>query len=466
MLYLAIIRIGMITYPHARNESGKDVDIKDVTNIMRDSTQFFCWGCGRRMVAVINGDKERHFRHYEECECNGESYIHNRGKAIFKETFDKSQAFYVEMKGLSICSHKYECPLYYSDRCEPPKSFKFNLKQYYDTSELEVFIKEHNVQPDVLLTSSKYPERKLFVEIYHTSECSPEKISSGERIIEIPVNSEKDIRMIQSGVIKESESIRFYNFHPKETVPHNAEQAILFLVTDDGRVGFDINDCSDYFPRKKVDLGSIRYGIFANNSSISSKKDFIKFCISKAYDEKRLYRDCRMCKHLDSVGEDNGFNYWRANCSSFDERIPSGNEPDRAIQCPCFELDINNAGLCDVFQDYDTYWEYLPEIDEQFHERCDSEKGEQLLSELANEMLFAPGEFNDEQKKYIDSLFELFDEEGSIRLPHQYVTQAYALAEKRNMRIVTGIVDNQRKKKFGYWRGYGFELELKLKPKM
>ena len=453
----------MVTYPNARDESGYDVNIKDVTPAMKASTQFYCWGCGKRMVAVTNGEVQPHFRHYEECECNGETYIHNRGKAVFKETFDKSQDFYAEMKGVSICSHKYECPLFNSERCVLPKSFKFNLKEYYDASEFEVYIKEYNVQPDVLLTSSTYPERKLFVEIYHTSECTSEKIAMGERIIEIRVNSESDIKTIQSGMIKESEHIRFYNFHPKETVPHNREQAILFYVTENGRVGFDINDCSDYFPREKVDLGSLRYGIFANYSSLSSQKDFIRFCISKAYDERKLYRDCRMCKHLDCLGGDNGFDFWEANCSSLDDRIPPGTMPDRAIQCPCFEFDLNNAGLCDVFQEFDRYAEYLPEIDKHFHDRCDSEAGEQSLMELSNEMLFAPGEFSDEQKKYIDSLFRLFDEEGNIRLPHEYVTQAYALAEKRNMRIVTCIADNQGKNKFGYWKRLGLNIELKLK---
>lgn len=455
----------MVTYPNARDEAGNDVNIKDVTPAMKTATRFYCWGCGKRMVAVTNGEIQPHFRHYEECDCDGESYIHNRGKGVFKETFDKSPAFYIELRGSSTCSNKEECPLYDSDRCKRPKCFRFNLKQYYDTSELEVFVKEHNVQPDVLLTSSKHPERKLFVEIYHTSKCSPEKIATGERIIEIPVNSEKDIRMIQSGEIIESESIRFYNFQPEEKTPLSIEQAILFLVTNDGRVGFDINDCSDYFPRKEVNLGEIRYGIFSNYSSITSRKDFIRFCLSKAYDEGKLFRDCRMCKHLDCIGKDDGYDFWKANCSSFDDRIPSGTMPDRAIRCSCFELDMNNAGLCDVFREYDRYWEYLPDLDEQFRYCCDSEDGEQSLTELANEMFFAPEEFSDEEKKYIDSLFELFDEEGDIRLSRQYVTQAYALAEKRNMQIVKSISSAERKNKFGYWRGFGFDIELKLKPK-
>lgn len=456
----------MITYPNARDSHGNDVNIKEVTSSMRKSTQFFCWGCGRRMVAVLNGDKEKHFRHYEECDCNGESYIHNRGKAAFKETFEKNTSFFVEIKGVSVCSNRYECPLCKSDRCTKPKTYRYDLKRYYDTAELEVYIKELKVQPDVLLKSSKFPERKLFIEIYHTSACSKEKIDTKERIIEIPVNSERDIRMIQGGVIKESDTVNFYNFHPTpEETPHNSAQAVLFLVTKDGRVGFDINDCSDYFPRKEVWLGDLRYGIFADLGSISSRKDFIRFCLSKAWDEKKLQRDCRLCKHLDGIGEDDGFNFWRADCSLFDERVPSGTTSDRAINCPCFELDLNNAGLGDVFQEFDTYWEYRPEIDNQFHECCDSFVGDDLLTDVADRMLYEPSSYSEEQKQYIDFIFELFDEEGNVRLPRQYVTQAFALAEKRKRRIVTGIASPPKNNKSGHWRGYGFEIELKLKEK-
>lgn len=456
----------MVTYPHARNEQGEDVNIKSVTPKMKASTQFFCWGCGRRMVAVTNGDMQPHFRHYEECECNGESYIHNRGKAVFKETFERSSSFLVELKGISICTHRYECPICSSDGCSRPRSFKYDLKRYFDTAELEVYIKDLKVQPDVLLTSSKFPERKLFVEIYHTSACSNEKIDTKERIIEIPVNSERDIEMIKAGVIKESETIKFYNFHPNpEETEHNVKQAILFKVTDGGMVRFDKNDCSAFFPRNKVKLGNLRYGIFADYDSITSRTRFIKFCISKAWDEGKLQRDCRLCKHLEGIGDNSDFYYWKADCSLFDDRVPSGIKPDRAIHCPCFELALDKVGLGDVFQEFDTYWEYRPEIDEQFHERCDSYAGEVLLSDIANEMLFNPSSFTEDDKKYIDSLFELFDEEGSVRLSRQYVAQAYALAEKRNRRVVTGIASTPKNNKSGYWRGYGFETELKLKEK-
>ena len=456
----------MITYPHARDSFGNDVNIKDVTPAMRDSTEFFCWGCGRRMVAVINGDKERHFRHYEECDFNGESYIHNRGKAVFKEVFDKNPTFIVEMNGRSICSHRYECPIHNSERCSGPRTFRFDLKRYYDRAELEVYQKDLKVQPDVLLTSSKHPERRLFIEIYHTSACSQDKIDTKERIIEIPVNSERDIKIIQRGIIKESESIHFYNFQPVfEEVTRSAETAIMFLVHANGRVGFDTTTCSAFFPRKDVDLSHLRYGIFANYSTLSSRKDFIRFCLSKAWDEGRIQRDCRLCKNLNSMTGEDGFDFFDSSCALFDDNIPAGSNPERAISCPCFVLDLDNAGYGDVFQEFDTYWEFMPEIDNQFHERCDSTEGEQLLYDIATEMDFAHEEFSDDEKKYINSLFELFDEEGSIRLPRQYVAQAYALAQRRGRRVVTSILNNSKKNKYNIWGGVGFGIELRLKEK-
>ena len=164
------------------------------------------------------------------------------------------------------------------------------------------------------------------------------------------------------------------------------------------------------------------------------------------------------------TGED-GFDFFDSSCALFDDNIPSGSNPARAITCPCFELDLDNAGYGDVFQEFDAYWEFMPEIDNQFHERCDSSEGEQLLYDVATEMDFAHEEFSDNEKKYINSLFELFDEEGSIRLPRQYVAQAYALAQKRGRRVVTSILNNSKKSKYNMCGGFGFRIELKLKEK-
>ena len=83
--------------------------------------------------------------------------------------------------------------------------------------------------PDLLLFCKNDPERKLYVEIAVTHFLSEPKQASGERIIEIPVESEEDVERIRAGHLSEKEA-RFVGFAPQPAEVVDAECACCSRV--------------------------------------------------------------------------------------------------------------------------------------------------------------------------------------------------------------------------------------------
>lgn len=427
----------MITYPNAKDENGKDVNINDVTPEMRESTQFFCWGCGKRMVAVIDGKIAKHFRHFEECDCKGESYIHNRGKAVFKETFEASEHFYIELNGNRVCPRMSQCPLRSSEGCSRPGTFKHDLKEVYDSCELEKMVDDY--RPDVLLRSSKHPESPLFIEIFHTSPSKNKKLQSGYRLIEIKVDSEKDIKRIQRAHLKESDQNVFFGFKKQtckdETV--SGRHVHVFRVSETGNVIFEEGSCSRFIPYREEEWKGYRYGILVEDEHYPGNVDFIKFCLTTAYYKGFLKRDCRLCKHLDYLAGEDGFEFMRAVCSldDFSTMNPKQN-PVHAIACSSYEYYFKGSGAEDVITSLSTYYDVIPGEMHSFREVCDSSAGETLFNNRALDAEYDLQAIPEGEKKYLNSLYQLIDEEGYIRLNPDYLYQAYALAKQRGLYVV------------------------------
>ena len=348
----------MVTYPNARDEQGRDINIKDVKPEMREQSNFYCWGCGKRMMAVLKGEMQPHFRHYEECECQGETYIHNRAKYAFKDTFDKSDNYIIELKGQARCSYFDRCALASVEGCGKEATFKHNLKRYFDTAEVEK--QDGAFRPDILLSSSSESSRKMYIEIFHTNESSDKKLASGNKIVEITVNNEKEIKTIRSAQLKESESVKFIGF--KQQVEYkelfDKYNVILFWVDNEGHAHFSSNRCSRLLPGLAEGLRSARYGILIKDSSIEDKDHFIKHCMATAWFKGALNPDCRMCRYLGDYRGGSGFEYNVASCgiNGF-ETDNTDYSPYRAESCPNFELDLQHAGAYDVFRDLNEYYE-------------------------------------------------------------------------------------------------------------
>lgn len=221
----------MIEYQYAFNNAGKITDINKVTVEYRKSNEFYCVGCGAEMNAVLGEKTQHHFRHKNRCNCNPETYYHKLSKLILKYRFDSSSQFLVKYYAHNNCPKATQCELkehHNWEGCSSVVLKSFNLKEYYNTCKEEIVYK--GFKADLILTHSDYPNREpLFLEVSVTHNCTPEKINSKIRIIEIKVHNEDDAYgeiienegefINESNIIKSKENdfspIRFYNFKRK-----------------------------------------------------------------------------------------------------------------------------------------------------------------------------------------------------------------------------------------------------------
>ena len=242
----------MITYPKALDEKGNVHHISAITPENRYDHTFYCIGCGKEMVPVLCGEaKESHFRHLKKEDghvCNPETYLHNDAKRQLAERFKKEPSFKVSYYVSNDCPRKEDCPLhqrYSFDECFGRFLYTVDLKEQYDTCEIEGTYE--GFRADVLLTNSKKLDvMPLFLEVAVSHYCTPEKIASGIRIIEITVKQDGDaLRPITEslgsvGLFDGMENtaplgISFHNFDRMLQLS-DMKRLDAFVLLSDGRV--------------------------------------------------------------------------------------------------------------------------------------------------------------------------------------------------------------------------------------
>ena len=217
-------------YPYAINGDGLPIYIDDVNEENRKSTHYYCYGCGKELFPVLGTKRKHHFRHEKDAICDPNKYLHEFAKAAIKKRFDESDTFVV------YYNVEYECEKY--DKCDFVKDYNWqeckhrgvyelDLKKHYDTCVSEKgYYQElpdgkRKYIADLMLKDSRNPSKEqVCIEVWVTHECTEDKKNNGGRIIEVKINIEDDA----SKELKESESIRFYNF--KRTI-HQEPQRVF-----------------------------------------------------------------------------------------------------------------------------------------------------------------------------------------------------------------------------------------------
>ena len=167
---------------------------------------FYCLSCGKEMVVRLGDKKSHHFAHkVNDVSCNLETYLHKLAKLLLKRKFQEGN-FEIEISQYSLCKRSRNC--LFENNCKVLGDKKYDLKQYYNACEEEQYI--DGFCADLLIIGKGQPP--ILVEIYVSHECSNQKINSGHRIIEIPINSETDIKYFYEDVITERAGVRFYGF--------------------------------------------------------------------------------------------------------------------------------------------------------------------------------------------------------------------------------------------------------------
>ena len=282
-----------IKYRYAYDQEKKIICINDVMREDRNNKKFYCISCGAEMIAKLGEVNEHHFAHKVDCEsCSYESYLHRLAKKMIKEKFDASNTFEIEVLQNVLCTKREICKFFSVEECKGIELKRFDLKRYYNCCREEAQIGIYRA--DLLLTNDvgKYKEPML-IEIKVSHECSQDKIKSGYRIIEIPINTEDDIIQLTLGCIK-CESSYLYNFKFKTIEKELTRQTYWrYTLYESGMSHVDRwITCSSLSKNKTAIL---ELNIKFNYSSRFNCYDYgMAYAISKGYSIK----NCSLCKYM------------------------------------------------------------------------------------------------------------------------------------------------------------------------
>lgn len=189
---------------------------------MNTSIEYFCMGCGDRLIPAPGKINAPHFRHKNKdskgC-TNPESYIHWVTKELFAEHYNSVSSFFVYIDITQKCKNKEADNL-----CQREKTISIDLKKIFPYVEVEKY--SNGLYLDCLLYNEK--DEKLFFEVCYTSPVSENKIKTKIPIIEIKVNTPKDIDKIISKNYISKHIINFKSYNISEIIKEDC----LFSCTE------------------------------------------------------------------------------------------------------------------------------------------------------------------------------------------------------------------------------------------
>ena len=197
------------------DKEGKRLNIGDAPG----HEKYTCINCGGQMMARKGEEREYHFAHYVVTkQCNHDHWLHKNLLSLFMERLGSQEP--VLVKG---------------------------PQEDIDLLNNDSFVKEtkfENWVPDILIRKG---DDVLFLEICVTSPCSPDKISSGYRIIEIFTTDTRTLEELSSGpVLREGKyyKVEFHNFMEaaEDNLPEGTHAHIPDIISDESerRIGSSI----------------------------------------------------------------------------------------------------------------------------------------------------------------------------------------------------------------------------------
>lgn len=197
------------------------IDIQNTGDL--SNQQYFCPYCHKEMIPKCGNIRQWHFAHKSD-KCSYDKYLHSIAEIMIMAWFNKNETVMLSMDNYEKCDRYDSCVFYDKVSCNGTTKTQFDLKKYYSKC-----IQEHGYGgfiADLYCESYTNPNSPIFIEIFVTHECSQEKKSSGIRIIELAIQSEKDIlNIVNSTKLIESEKVRLYNFKRKEFLVNKFAQS-------------------------------------------------------------------------------------------------------------------------------------------------------------------------------------------------------------------------------------------------
>lgn len=266
-----------------------------------DKEAFFCLHCYQQMVAKQGKVRQWHFAHKVlSPNCSYESYLHSLAKFLILQKLRSEQSFRIEITAPFSCANKETC-LWYEDSCKEPCKWtgykNFDLKKFYNTFEVESAY--DNFRADILLSNSIKKFAPVFIEIYVSHPCEQQKIDSGNKIIELKINSEDDIKsIVDSSIITEDGNrIRFYNFNPPEEAsgpPPHLKPLLKFSVYESLKMYCSYTDCLNFTQHNRKAIFELTLDTSFNFSSKTSLYDYGALVL---YEHDNTFQVCNLCRY-------------------------------------------------------------------------------------------------------------------------------------------------------------------------
>ncbi len=275
---------------YALNEEEQIVGINDVPN--GANCKCFCPACKEPLVAKNEGVyRTHHFAHQSGTECGYavESMLHILAKEKVRNAFLSNNNFFVKFEYKSCCPNYDSCifildeECYYhsilkipeykrihasnkfldlnKDKdCYERKIVQFDLKQFYDSCEQERSYDTINRRSDLKIFLSTNPKREpIYIEFCVTHASDAEKLHSGNKIIEIKIETEDDINcLIENGITEskcelsnedtlDNNKIQFYGFKNQDRSKYNLSKDVSFdrcIFRKSGEILFSRSFCN------------------------------------------------------------------------------------------------------------------------------------------------------------------------------------------------------------------------------
>lgn len=236
----------MPTYQYAFDEDGQVVDASDLVRVNGVVEGIYrCIGCNEVLVPKVKGlQRVKHFAHQSARDaCGVESYLHHLAKKTFFDVYTRcletGEPFWVELTDIKRCD---KFAHFLGKSCDLGRRKKaYDLLDGFTAIAMEQ--RDGEFVPDVLLYHPRYPERKLYIEIYVNHMLSQKKANSSNRIIEINIDAEEDIQCILDRRITEKDAsfIKFpraFRTTDSKCLCLNAQRWVLFIF-ESGKVYCD-----------------------------------------------------------------------------------------------------------------------------------------------------------------------------------------------------------------------------------
>lgn len=339
-------------YQHfALDENQNIIDIHHTENAPEQ--RYYCPHCRKEMIAKRGSIRQWHFAHKSD-KCSYDKYLHSIAEMMIMDWFNRQSSIALVMENPEKCSRYNDCAFRVDEYCMRTGQVCYDLKKYYSRC-----TKEHrygDFVADLFCESDKNPNSPIFIEIFVTHECSTEKKSSGIRIIEFRIQSEEDIlNIVNSSRIRESDTIRLYNFKQKETFTEEIELPFQKYILHPSLKSYVDNDrytCKNY--------SKVRKGIYEISMPYD---DCIPYFINsgglygigkvKAYLDGYLKKDCQLCfwQSTDFMGD--SFCKLYKKCGN-----PKYCKENDAMQCSMFRENRDTINL--AVDDFNRYAENSP----------------------------------------------------------------------------------------------------------